>query len=507
MIETLVNPLREGQSSVRTADACVMVIFGASGDLTRRMLIPSLFDLAQERLIPPEFTVLGISRREFTDQEMRERYKPDECNEQDWEGFSKGIFYMAGNHKEADTYDKLKAKLAELDKERGTRGNRLFYLSISPVDFPIVLEHMGKAGLISPPSDAGENSWVRIILEKPFGTSLSTAIQLNKDCHRIVPEEQLYRIDHYLGKETVQNILSFRFANSMFEPIWNRRYIEHIQIVSAESLGVGERAGYYDESGALRDMVQNHLLQLVALVAMEPPVSFLDDSVRDEKGKVFKALRIMTPEQVDANTVRGQYRAGYIDGKPVPGYLEEKGVPAGSQTETYAAVRFWVDNWRWQGVPIYVRTAKRMPRKVTEIAIVFKPVPHMLFAQTAADGLEPNLLVLRIGPEEGISLRFGTKVPGMTRKLRWVNMDFDYGSSFSRPSPPAYARLLHDCMIGDPTLYTRADGIEAAWRATQPILDRWHSGVKPIPTYESGTWGPREAETWMEDEGRLWRKL
>lgn len=479
-----------------------MIIFGASGDLTQRMLIPSLFDLAEERLISPEFSVLGVSRRSMTDEEFRGKVVPDGANATNWSTFSSGVFYMAGNHGESETYVNLKKKLDEIDQLRGTQGNRLFYLAVSPLDFPVILKHLEEHDLLHD----DEKTWVRVILEKPFGTDLASAQALNRDIHRILPEDKIYRIDHYLGKETVQNILSFRFANCIFEPIWNRRYINHVQITAAEALGVGDRAGYYDTSGALRDMVQNHLLQLLALMAMEPPVSASDDSIRDEKVKVFKALRHFKEEEVAANCVRGQYAAGYIDGKPVPGYLQEKNVPADSRTDTYAAVRFWVDNWRWQGVPFYVRTGKRLAKKVTEIAVTFNPVPHQLFGDNTGDGLEPNLLVLRIGPEEGISLRFGTKIPGMTRRLRWVNMDFDYGTSFSRPSPPAYARLLHDAMIGDPTLYSRGDGIEAAWKATQPIFDAWAKDPH-VPQYESGTQGPHEAEVLIEDDGRFWRKL
>lgn len=502
------NPLREGQSSARTAAPCTMVIFGASGDLTQRMLIPSLFALAEQRLVPPEFSVLGMSRRPLSDTEFRERVRPFDCNSTNWGSFSRGLFYMSGNHHQEEAYHQLKARLEEIDKDRGTQGNRLFYLAVAPDDFPVILGNLSAAGLLMPPDYADpEENWVRIILEKPFGVDLASAVKLNKEIHRLVPESQIYRIDHYLGKETVQNILTFRFANCIFEPVWNRRYIDHIQIAASESLGVEDRAGYYDRSGAMRDMVQNHLLQLLALVAMEPPASALDDSIRDEKSKVFKALRIFTPEQVAQETLRAQYVAGFIDGQPVPGYLEEKNIPASSRTETYAAIRFWIDNWRWQGVPFYVRTGKRLPRKVTEIAIVFKPAPLMLFGNDSSENLEPNLLVLRIGPEEGISLRFGTKMPGMTRRLRWVNMDFEYGTSFARPSPPAYARLLHDCMIGDPTLYNRGDAVEVAWRVTQPILDAWQADTGTMPTYEAGTAGPRQAETWMEDEGRFWRKL
>ena len=502
------NPLREGLSSARTAAPCTIVIFGASGDLTERMLIPSLFSLSEQRLVPPELSVLGISRRPYTDTDFRAKVNPEAGNATNWDSFSRGIFYMSGNHHEPETFARLKVRLEEIDHNRGTQGNRLFYLAVAPDDFPMILGHLSQQGLLDPPDYADpENNWVRIILEKPFGVDLASATKLNKDILKLVPESKIYRIDHYLGKETVQNILAFRFANCIFEPVWNRRYIDHIQITAAESLGVEERAGYYDHFGALKDMVQNHLMQLLALVAMEPPASSLDDSVRDEKVKVFKALRIYKPEEVAANVIRAQYGPGFIDGKPVPGYVQEKNVAPDSRTETYAAVRFWVDNWRWEGVPFYLRTGKRLARKVTEIAIVFKPAPLMLFSANAGEKLEPNLLVLRIGPEEGISLRFGTKIPGMTRRLRWVNMDFDYGTSFGRPSPPAYARLLHDCMIGDPTLYNRGDAVELAWHSTQPILDAWASETDPLPTYEAGREGPRLAETWMEDEGRYWRKL
>ncbi len=500
--QLLENPLRQGLSRVKMPEPCVMVIFGASGDLTQRKLIPSLFRLQQQGLLPRGFAVVGISRRSLSDQDFRQRVKPERVDETRWEEFSQGLFYLSGDYNQEQCYDDLLARLKEVDETRGTMGNRLFYLSVSPSAFPVIVRHLGQKGM----NQSEDPRWVRVILEKPFGVDLQSAIQLNQEVHKTFQEHQIYRIDHYLGKETVQNILAFRFANGIFEPIWNRRYIDHVQVTAAESVGVGQRAGYYDQSGALRDMVQNHLLQLLALVATEPPVSFEADAVRDEKGKVFRCLRTFTPEEVAAHTVRGQYDAGFIDGQPVEGYREAEGVATNSQTPTYAAVRFFVDNWRWQGVPFYLRTGKCLARKITEVAIVFKPVPHSLFG-ASQEGLAPNILVLKIGPEEGITLRFATKMPGMTTRVRWVNMDFDYGQAFATPSPSAYERLLHDCMIGDATLYARADGIEAAWVACQPILDYWEQSQDEIPRYEAGSWGPRQAETWIEDDGRFWRKL
>ncbi|MGE0488027.1 MAG: glucose-6-phosphate dehydrogenase [Vulcanimicrobiota bacterium] len=497
------NPLREGLSRVKTPQPCVMVIFGASGDLTQGKLVPALFALKQQGLLPREFSVVGISRRPLSHEEFREQVKPDDCkDEAAWSEFSQSLFYMSGDYNQDQCYEDLTRRLGEVDQERGTGGNRLFYLSVAPSAFPVIVSKLGQHGM----ADDNDNGWVRVILEKPFGTDLESALSLNREVHRTFNEQQIYRIDHYLGKETVQNILAFRFANGIFEPIWNRRYIDHIQVTAAETVGVGQRAGYYDKSGALRDMVQNHLMQLLALVAMEPPTSFDADAVRDEKVKVMRAIRTYAPDEVPDNAIRGQYDAGFIDGKPVQGYREAEGVAPDSQNETYAAVRFRLDNWRWQGVPFYLRTGKCLARKVTEVAIVFKPVPHSLFG-ALDEGLAPNVLVIKIGPEEGIALRFATKLPGMTTRIRWVNMDFDYGESFATPSPTAYQRLLHDCMIGDATLYTRADGIEAAWVVCQPILDYWAADPQPIPRYEAGSWGPREAETWMEDEGRYWRKL
>lgn len=506
MSALLENPLRVGLARTRATEPCVVVIFGASGDLTWRKLVPALYRLADESLIPREFAVLGMSRSPMTDDEFRAKLREGfaELDEELWADFSRRIHYMAGNHRDAATYAGLEERLAQMDGEYGTKGNRLFYMAVSPGDFPIIAANLAGQGMNKPAERGG---WCRIIVEKPFGRDLQSARDLNRELLRHFDETQIYRIDHYLGKETVQNILTFRFANGMFEPVWNRRYIDHVQITAAETLGVESRGGYYDTSGALRDMIQNHLLQLVALVAMEPPASLDAEAVRDEKTKVFRALRQVTPKEVPSVAVRGQYATGYIEGMRVPGYREEDKVPPDSHTETFAAVRFLVDNWRWSGVPFYVRTGKRLPRKVTEIAILFRAVPHILFSRTPEDDLEPNLLVLRIDPEEGISLRFATKYPGITTKVRWVNMDFEYGRAFAEPSPAAYERLLLDSMLGDATLFSRGDAVEAAWSVVDPILDAWKISSDPIPTYPSGTWGPRDAETFIEDDGRYWRKI
>ena len=502
MTVAALNPLREGLASNRKPAAASLVIFGASGDLTRRKLIPSLFRLFQQGLLPEGLRVLGISRRPLSHDDFRERVRPDSAPEAEWEEFRQSLFYLAGNYTDDACYQAISDHLGEWDEGLPQRRNRLFYLSVSPSAFPTVVEKMGNFGLAEESSEAS----VRIILEKPFGVDLSSAQELNMQVHQVFHEGQIFRIDHYLGKETVQNILALRFANGIFEPIWNRRYIDSVQITASESLGVGQRAGYYDRSGALRDMVQNHLLQLLSLVGMEPPLSFEADAIRDEKVKVLRSIRRYRPEEVAENAVRGQYEAGWIEGQPVPGYREAEGVAENSQTPTYAAVMFKVDNWRWQGVPFYLRTGKCLARKLTEIAIRFRPVPHQLFG-AASRSLAPNVLVIKIGPEEGISLRFATKMPGMTTKIRWVNMDFDYGEAFASPSPTAYQRLLHDAFLGDATLYERADGVEAAWKVCQPILDAWEQSEEPIPHYEAGSWGPREAETWIEDQGRHWRKL
>lgn len=494
------NPLHEGLDSEKRPDPCILVIFGASGDLTERKLIPSLFNLREQGLLPRNFAVVGISRTPMSDDEFRAKVKPEGEAGEEWDEFAEGLFYMAGNHGDKSCYDNLEVKLGEIRQKRQLPPNYLHYLSVAPDFFPVIVKHLGDHGLHK------SDGWVRVILEKPFGTNLESARSLNREIHGTFDENQVYRIDHYLGKESVQNIMTFRFANGIFEPLWNRRYIDHVQITASETLGVGSRAGYYDHSGALRDMIQNHLMQLLCLTAMEAPISFSDDAVRNEKAKVLSALRVYKPEEVDKNVARGQYTKGFVEGREVEGYRAAPGVAPGSHTETYAACRFYIDNWRWSGVPFYLRSGKCLPRKLTEIAIVFKPAPIDLFNKKA-NPLSPNVLTLRADPEEGITLRLASKIPGMTTKTRWVNMDFDYGSAFGVPSPTAYQRLLHDCMIGDATLYSRADAIEYAWEVTQPILDHWASSDKEIAFYEAGSWGPEEAERLIEDDGRYWNKL
>src|ERR687890_442026 len=459
--EGLRNILRDEQRLPRVPEPGVMVIFGASGDLTSRKLVPALYDLAAQRRLPLEFAVVGISRTQMSHEEFRDRLRKaleeqrsGEVSDDVWKSFASGIFYMPGDSKKAETYDELKELLKSLDSERGTQGNRAFYLSSSPSLFPAIVENLGEAGL----NEGEDGGWARLVVEKPFGRDLRSAQELNAELQRYFDESQIYRIDHYLGKETVQNILALRFANGIFEPLWNQHYVDHVQITVAEDIGVGRRGAFYEEAGALRDIVQNHVMQVLCLTAMEPPVTFDAESVREEKVKVLKAVRPIPEDEVENYAVRGQYTSGWVWGDEVAGYREEEEVDPESVTETYVALRLFIDNWRWAGVPFYVRTGKRLPKRVTEIAVQFKPTPHAPFA--GAGEIEPNVLVVRVQPEEGISMKIGAKVPGTGFEIRSVNMDLLYGTAFLEEVPDAYQRLLLDLLLGDPTLFIRAEEAE-----------------------------------------------
>jgi glucose-6-phosphate 1-dehydrogenase len=504
------NPLRQGIRLERTAEPCAVIIFGASGDLTKRKLVPALYRLTQQRLLPAEFAILGFARSPMSDDEFRAKMKDavatygeaKSVDESVWQSFAQGIYYVSGDINDPTCYQKMSERLDQIDAERGTAGNRVFYLSTSPNLYSEAIEQLGGANLSRPKAD----SWVRTIIEKPFGHDLTSAKQLNEDVARVFNEEQVYRIDHYLGKETVQNLLVFRFANGIFEPIWNRNYVDHVQITNAEAIGVEGRGGYYDTSGVLRDMIQNHVFQVLSLVAMEPPANLSANAVRDEKIKAMCAVRPMPRDHIDEAVVRGQYGPGSVAGKEVPGYRQEKDVSPESKTETYAAVKLYFDNWRWADVPFYIRSGKRMPKRVTEIAIQFKQAPLQLFSNIPDQQFEPNVLIVRIQPDEGITLRIGAKIPGQVTRIRWVNMDFRYGASFGVSSPEAYERLLLDCILGDSTLYARRDMTERGWEIVQPILDAWQESKANFPNYESGSWGPAEADEMIERDGRRWRR-
>ncbi len=504
------NPLREGLRSERSASPCIVVIFGASGDLTKRKLVPALFRLSRERLLPGEFGIVGISRSPLSNDEFRGRMREavttfsDEkrLDDEVWNNFAQGIHYLPGDLGDPETYRKLSDLLEQIDEERGTSGNRVFYLSTAPSQYASAIEQLGAAGL----SKQAEGRFTRVVIEKPFGTDLVTARQLNLEVAAVFEEDQVYRIDHYLGKETVQNLLIFRFANGIFEPIWNRQYIDHVQITNAEAIGVEGRGAYYETAGVIRDMIQNHVFQVLSLVALEPPASLSANAVRDEKIKAMQAVRAISPDEVDQYAVRGQYGSGSIEGLAVPGYREEPGVNSESATETYTALKLFFDNWRWAGVPFYIRSGKRLPKRVTEIAIQFKEAPHLLFSQLAEQNLEPNVLVVRVQPDEGITLRIGAKIPGQVTRIRWVNMDFRYGASFGVSSPEAYERLLLDCILGDSTLYARRDMTERGWEIVEPVLEAWESSRPVFPNYEAGTWGPLSANEFIESDGRRWRR-
>ncbi len=505
------NPLRQGLGQVTEIPPFSLVIFGAGGDLTRRKLMPALYNLMVDGLLPPELSVIGFSRGRITDAAFRDRtraalaeFSRRPVQNDVWARLEPALSFVAGDFDNPAAYQALRRLLERRDQERGGPQNRLFYLATPPAAYPVIAHHLKEAGLNQPEHP---DRFVRVVVEKPFGRDAASAVALNADLHAVFDEAQIYRLDHYLGKETVQNILVFRFANGIFEPLWNRQYIDHVQITVAESIGVGTRGGYYDQAGAARDMVQNHLMQLLSLVAMEPPVTYAADAVRDEKVKALRAIHPFTTREVVQNSVRGQYEAGIVDGEPVPGYLDEKDVAADSTTETFVALKLLVDNWRWSGVPFYLRTGKRMTKRVSEIAIQFQRVPHRFFHALDMPEIEPNVLTLRIQPDEGISLKFGAKVPGPTVRVRDVHMDFLYGSAFADEPPEAYERLLLDCLHGDSTLFTRHDEVEAAWAVVTTLLEGWARERSPIPVYESGSAGPQEALDLLERDGRRWRRL
>jgi glucose-6-phosphate 1-dehydrogenase len=510
MTEAPVNPLRAGIRLGPTAESCVVVIFGATGDLTRRKLLPALYRLAQQHLIPAEFAILGVARQQMSDQEYRAKMREalaefgddDPIDEAVWNSFAGGIFYVAGEFKDAETYIRVKALLKEIDEQCKTQGNRIFYLATAPEFFGLIADQLARANLARPEGRA----WTRIIVEKPFGHDLESARALNDQLASVFEEHQIYRIDHYLGKETVQNLLVFRFSNSIFEPLWNYQYIDHVQITNAEAIGIEGRGAYYERAGALRDMLQSHVFQLVSLIVMDAPVSLKSDDVRDEKVRALKTVRPIPADRVDEYAVRGQYGPGQVLGQTVVGYRQEPGVDPNSSTETFAALKINFDNWRWANVPFFLRTGKRLQKRVTEISIHFREIPHRLFTNTDAP-LEPNVLVIRIQPNEGITLRFGAKLPGQAMRIRSVNMDFRYGSSFGIKPPEAYERLLLDCMLGDSTLYARRDMVERGWEIVTPILEAWKQPTLDFPNYEAGSWGPQAAFELIEREERQWRKL
>jgi glucose-6-phosphate 1-dehydrogenase len=505
--ETLPAPTKTRAG--RMADPCVMVIFGFSGDLTRRKLIPALYNLASQQSLSPEFAVIGLGRSPMSNEDARKKlsdgfkqFATGPVDNDLWESFVRRISYLSGDFDNPATYDTLKETIAKVDQEHNAHGNCFFYLATAPNYFGDIVERLAKVGLMTE-----ENGhWRRVIIEKPFGHDLDSAKALNQQLLKVAGEHQIYRIDHYLGKETVQNILALRFANGIFEPIWNRRYIDHVQISVAETVGVEKRGGYYDGAGALRDMVPNHIMQLITLTAMEPPISFEANAVRDEQAKILHAIQPYTNEDVLSKTVRGQYGDGVMDGVPVPAYRSEDGVPPDSRTETFVAMRLLIDNWRWAGVPFYLRTGKRLPGRSTNVVIQFRRAPFMLFRETEIENMMPNQMVLHIQPEEGISLRFAAKTPGTTMQLGEVNMDFNYTDYFGVSSSTGYERLLHDCMIGDATLFQRADMVEAGWSIVNPVLDVWKAlPPRNFPNYPAGTWGPKESEEMLERDGRRWR--
>jgi glucose-6-phosphate 1-dehydrogenase len=506
--ETHYNPLRDAQDRriPRIAGPCGLVIFGVTGDLSRKKLMPAIYDLANRGLLPPGFALVGFARRDWADQDFAaivhdavKEHSRTPFREDVWRQLCEGLRFVSGDFGDDDAFDTLRTTISELDSVRGTRGNHAFYLSVPPKFFPTVIQQLKRRGLANGPTGA----WRRVVVEKPFGRDLASAQELNRITGEVFPSGSVFRIDHYLGKETVQNLLALRFANTMFEPIWNRGYVDHVQITMAEDIGIGGRAGYYDGIGAARDVIQNHLLQLLALTAMEEPASFEASALLSEKLKVLSAVQL--PSDLGLCTARGQYSAGWQGGIEVSGYLDEEGIPKDSRTETFAAIKVGIDSRRWAGVPFYLRTGKRLGRRVTEIAVVFQRAPHLPFTTTATEELGQNALVIRVQPDEGITVRFGSKVPGTSMEVRDVNMDFAYGESFTESSPEAYERLLLDVLLGDPPLFPRHSEVELSWQILDPIEEYWSEHGTPEP-YLSGTWGPESANAMLARDGRSWRR-
>jgi glucose-6-phosphate 1-dehydrogenase len=489
--------------------SCVMVIFGAGGDLTKRKLMPALYNLAKGKLLPEHFAIVGVSIEPSTTEEFRERttkeiqqFSTGPVDMASWDWFKKRLYYFSGDFNNPDVVKQLGGLIAQAEKEQGTDGNVLFYLATSPNFFPIVVKHLGESGLATETN----GKWKRVVIEKPFGHDLESAVSLNHEIRKVLEEKQIYRIDHYLGKETVQNILAFRFANGIFEPVWNRRYVDHVQVTVAEELGVEMRGGYYDHTGALRDMVPNHILQLITLTAMEPPISFEAEAVHDEQTKILRAIQMLNPERVLDHAVRGQYGEGTIDGKRVPAYRGEPLVAPDSTAETFVALALNIDNWRWAGVPFYLRTGKRMAKRLTQIVIRFRRPPFVLFRKTSVEKIPPNELIINIQPDEGICLTFEAKMPGPVVRLGSVDMNFQYSDYFGTTPSTGYETLIYDCMLGDPTLFQRADMVEAGWAVVQPILDVWKAlPPRDFPNYAAGSWGPTQADELLRREGREWR--
>ncbi len=510
--ETRANPLREESDTLKAADPCTFVVFGASGDLTHRKLIPALFRLSKQKLLHPQTAIIGFARREWTDEQFREEMKHTVegtgALASEWDRFSKALYYQHGIFEDHAAFRALGQLLSKVEEERGLPGNRVFHFATPPSEYATLIRNIGAAGLARRAMrDDHAVPWSRVIIEKPFGRDLQSARDLNALVHTVFAERQIYRIDHYLGKETVQNILVFRLGNGIFEPLWNNRYVEQIQITVAEAVGIEGRAAYFDSAGISRDIFQNHMMQLLTLTAMEPPSRFEADAVRAEKAKVLRTLHPMTREEAARDTVRAQYQAGAIGGTPVPGYCDEPGVNPRSQTETYMAARIHVDNWRWSGVPFFLRAGKRLAKRATEIEIVFRQPPFALFRSAGCDTLEANVLRLRIQPDEGISLSFGSKSPGQAVHIDPVQMDFYYLTAYGQDPPDAYERLLLDCNLGDSTLFARRDEVELAWEFVDGIQDAWRSGSPSLVKYPAGTWGPPEADELLSRSDYGWYRL